>query len=436
VTQLTLPPQKIGNSIPLDGIRAGTRRQPSGTAGYALVSALVGLGLFASVTPSPLYETYARLWHFSALTLTLVYATYAFGVLVTLLVAGGVSDEVGRRPVLLVSLVVLLVSTVVYTLADSVMWLFVARGLQGLATGAALSTASASMLDLHPRRDATRVGVMNGIVSAGGVALGTLVSSALVQAGTAPRVLPYLVLVVLFALAFAGTARLPEPVASRTRLRLRPQKPRVPPQIRTPFLLAALAVLSSWSIAGLSFSLGPQLSGVLFRSTNAVISGLGIVMLGGAAALVSPLTRRVQPWVGAAVGSVALAVGMVLIVLAAAWTSSSYFIAGSILAGVGFGLAFLGGLRGLITVTPSRNRGAVMAAFYIAAYTSLSVPAVLAGVVVPHLGLRTTFEVFGSIVAGIALVVTEEALRSGRGQAATPPLLAHPAGHPAQTALI
>jgi MFS family permease len=436
MTQLTYEPQPTGSSIPIDGIRTGTRRRLPGTAGYALVSAVVGLGLFASVTPSPLYETYARLWHFSALTLTLVYATYAFGVLVTLLVAGGASDQVGRRPVLLVSLAVLLVSTVVYSVADSVTWLFVARGLQGLATGAALSTASAAMLDLHPRRDATSVGIANGIVSAGGIALGTLVSSALVQAGTAPRVLPYVVLVVLFTVAFAGSARLPEPVAVRTQLRLHPQKPHVPRQIRGPFLLAALAVLSSWSIAGLSLSLGPQLSGVLFHSTNTVVSGLGIVMLAGAGALASPFTRWLRPWMGAAVGSVALAVGMVLIVLAAAWTSSSYFIAGSILAGVGFGLAFLGGLRGLVTVIPSGNRGAVLAAFYIAAYLSLSVPAVLAGVVVPHLGLRTTFEVFGSIVAGIALLVTEEALRSRRGRDATPPPVAHPDVHPARTAPI
>jgi len=46
------------------------------------VAALVlGLGLFASVTPSPLYRTHSVLWHFSPLTLTLIYATYAFGVL-------------------------------------------------------------------------------------------------------------------------------------------------------------------------------------------------------------------------------------------------------------------------------------------------------------------------------------------------------------------
>jgi MFS family permease len=71
---------------------------------YALAAVEIGLGLFASVTPSPLYHTYSVLWHFSPLTLTLIYATYAFGVLATLLLAGRVSDQVGRRPVLLVAL--------------------------------------------------------------------------------------------------------------------------------------------------------------------------------------------------------------------------------------------------------------------------------------------------------------------------------------------
>jgi hypothetical protein len=53
-----------------------------------------------------------------------------------------------------------------------------------------------------------------------------------------------------------------------------------------------------------------------------------------------------------------------------------------------------------------------MSAFYIVAYASLSVPAVLAGALVRHLGLRSTFETFGSIVAGIALIVAFEAWRT------------------------
>src|SRR5437660_10476186 len=78
-----------------------TRRTLPPRIAYAVAALVVGLGLFASVTPSPLYRGYSVLWHFSPLTLTLIYATYPFGVLSSLLLPGGVSGDGGRRPVLL-----------------------------------------------------------------------------------------------------------------------------------------------------------------------------------------------------------------------------------------------------------------------------------------------------------------------------------------------
>ena len=385
-------------------------------AAYWLAAAVIGLSLFASLTPSPLYRTYSELWHFSPLTLTLIYATYAFGVLATLLLAGRVSDDVGRRPVLLVSLGALMASTVLFMLASSAAWLFVARGLQGLATGAALSAASAALLDLHPRRDPAGVGLTNGVAAAAGIGLGALVSSSLVQLGSAPRVLPFVVLLVLLALAFAGAYWMPEPVEERRRFRLTLERLNVPAVARRPFLLASLAVISSWSIGALFFSLGPQLSDQLFHTTNVIVSGVGIVALAGSAAAAALALGRTAPWLGASAGSVALAAGMALIVAAAATRSGSMYVIGSIVGGMGFGIAYLGGLRALVAAIPPESRAAVMSAFYVVAYASLSVPAVLAGVVVTHLGLQSTFETFGSIVAAIALIVAFEAWRTRPGQ--------------------
>src|SRR5918996_3457406 len=134
------------------GTELRRRRTLSPRLAYAHVAAAIGLALFASSTPSPLYGSYRALWGFSPAVLTLVYATYAVGVLAALLLAGRISDEVGRRPVLLVSLGTLIATSVLFMLADSVAWLFVARGLQGLATGLALGAASAALLDLPPRR--------------------------------------------------------------------------------------------------------------------------------------------------------------------------------------------------------------------------------------------------------------------------------------------
>jgi MFS family permease len=379
---------------------------------YALAASVIGLALFASVTPSPLYGTYSELWGFSPAVLTLVFATYAFGVLTTLISAGRVSDEVGRRPVLLVALGSLLVTTVVYMLAQSVVWLFVARGLQGLATGLAVAAASAALLDLHPRRDTAGVGLANGVASAAGLGLGMLVSSSVVEWLPAPRVLPFVVLFVLFAVAFTGALLMPEPVAERHRPRLTPQRPGVPPVVRRPFVLAGLGVLSSWSIGGLFFSLGPALSAQIFGTSNHFVTGLSIVVLAGAGALSQLAFGRTAPWLGASVGSIALAIGLLLIVLASAEESAAVLLIGSLVAGVGFGVAFLGSLRQLMGAIPNEHRAEVMSAFYVVAYASLSVPAILAGIVVTPLGLQTTFEIFGSVVAAIALVLALEAWRT------------------------
>src|SRR3954469_9130770 len=288
-----------GMTSPVAALPLAARRTLSPAAAYALVAAVIGLALFASGTPSPLYSTYRELWGFSSVVLTLVYATYAFGVLAALILAGRISDQWGRRPVLLVALGSLLATSVLFMFASSVAWLFVARGLQGLATGLALGAASAAMLDLHPRRDPAGVGLANGVVSTGGMGLGVLVSSALVQLAPAPRVLPYVVLLVLLAIAFVGALLMPEPVTTSGKARLTPQRPSVPAAVRRPFLLASLGVISSWSVGGLFLSLGPLLSANLLHTDNHLVAGLAVFALAGSGAAAQLLFGRTAPWAGA-----------------------------------------------------------------------------------------------------------------------------------------
>ena len=121
---------------------------------------------------------------------------------------------------------------------------------------------------------------------------------------------------------------------------------------------------------------------------------------------------RSAPWLGTARGSLALSGGLLIIVLAAAETSGALLMIGAVIAGAGFGVAFLGSLRALSVAIPHEHRAQVMSAFYIVAYASLSLPAVLAGIVVTPLGLESTFEIFGSVIAAIALVLAIEATRT------------------------
>src|ERR1700710_2158000 len=70
--------------------------------GFALLSYAFTVVMLGETLPSPMYTLYSEHLHFSVLTTTIIFATYAGGVLVTLVAFGSWSDALGRRPVLLV----------------------------------------------------------------------------------------------------------------------------------------------------------------------------------------------------------------------------------------------------------------------------------------------------------------------------------------------
>ena len=384
--------------------RARTPRL-SGLAAFGAVAAVIAVAFYASATPSPLYGVYQARWHFSTPVLSLVYATYAVGVLVSLLLVGSLSDQTGRRPVLAWSLAGLLVSAVIFTAASSVAWLFVARALQGLATGAALGAAGAALIDLHPTANTRTAALVNGVVALGGLGIGALLSSALVQYLPAPRVVPFLVVAAMIVLLLGLVSAMPEPVSRKGRTVIRPQRPGVPPETRGPFALAALGVIGSWSIAGVYLALGPALAGHLLQTHNELAGGAAAAALMGAGALAQITGRNLPNRTLTVAGSALVAVGMALTATAVAVGSAPFFLAASALAGIGFGLAFMGALRHLSAAIPPDRRAEVMSAFYVVGYLSLALPAVAAGIVAGAVGLAETFELFSAGVVMIALLV-------------------------------
>ena len=380
---------------------------------FAAVAAVIGTALYASATPSPVYAVYQARWHFSTPMLSLVYATYALGVLTSLLLIGGISDQTGRRPVLAWSLLGLLLSMGVFLAADSVGWLFVARAFQGLATGGALGAAGAALIELHPSGDTRQAALVNGVVSLAGLGSGAFVSSLLVQFLPAPRVAPFVVVSALIALLLALVGALPEPVAARGRPDLRPRHPAVPKTTRGAFVLAGLGVLSSWSIGGLYLALGPGLAGHLLRTHGALAGGVAAAALMTPGALAQLAGRGLSNRMLTTAGGISLAIGMALTAGSVAVGSAPFFLVSSGLAGVGVGLAFMGALRHLTGAIPASRRGEVMSAFYIVGYLSLSLPAVAAGLAASALGLSETFELFSAAVVLLALAVAAGGLRIG-----------------------
>jgi MFS family permease len=390
------------------------RPRLSPIAAFAVPAAIVGLALYASATPSPLYAVYQARWHFSTPMVTVVYATYPLGVLISLLVFGTLSDQVGRRPVLRWSLVVLLGSMVLFAVADSLAWLLAARAVQGLATGAALGAAGAALIDLHPRRDPAHAGLVNGVVSTSGIGAGAIVSALLVAAAPAPRVLPFVVVSALIVIALVAVWAIPESATVPEQRRLRPTRPSIPPQTRSAFTLAAFGVMASWSIGGVFLSLAPVVAGSLL-STHSVLAGAACVAALAVPAGIAQLLwhRRSNRFLTAA-GAVELSIGMLGIVAGDLLNLPVLFFAAAVVTGAGFGMAFMGGLRHLSGAIPPARRGEVMSSFYVIAYAALSLPAVAVGLALPHFGIHDTLLAFGIAIAVLGVVLARGALRIGR----------------------
>ncbi|MCO6004102.1 MFS transporter [Actinoallomurus purpureus] len=395
------------------------RRLPR-TAGFWLLGTTLLVFMAASSAPSPLYVVYQHRWGFSATTLTAVFAVYALALLVALLTVGGLSDFVGRRPVLIAALLAETLAMVLFLTAGDVGTLLAARTVQGLATGAATGAISAGLVDLQP---GARLGpLVNSVSPTLGLAAGALGSGSLVEYAPAPTALVYALLTGAFPVLAAAVAFLPELVSPRpgALASLRPRAA-VPAVARGPFLAAVPCLIATWAMGGLYLSLGGSLSAGVLHVRSHLVGGLVVSALTGAGAVASTLVRDRAPQRVMIAGAAVLAGGTGLTLLALGLTSTSLFFLGTAVAGCGFGTAFIGAFRSLAALAGPAERAELFASVYVVSYLAFSVPAVVAGLAVPSLGLRATATVYGAVVIALALTaVLSGAVRSRTRRSAPP----------------
>lgn len=378
--------------------------------GFWLMAGVLGLLVSASSAPSPLYGVYQQKWRFSPTTLTAIFAVYALALIVTMLVVGALSDYVGRRPVIVAALVVEVGAVSLFLAATGVGWLYAARVLQGCAVGAATSALSAALIDLQPA-GSTRAPVVNSFVPGLGLAVGALVTSALVQYGPAPTHLVWWLLMAGFTLAIAGVLAVPESVARQAGA-LSSLRPRlgVPRPCLGEFIAGIPAVIALWALGGFYLSLGPSLAASITGSRNLLWGGVVIVLLTGIGSLSSLLFRNSAPSDAVLWGALALLAGVGVTVGGIEAPSSVLFLAGTAVAGVGFGLAFLGGFRILSALAAPAERARMVATIYVVSYLSLSLPAIAAGVAATHSGLHDASLGYAAFVGALSAIAAASAI--------------------------
>lgn len=413
-----------------------------GPRGSYWIAALAFLALQAFMTaPSPLYGLYARRDGFSSLTITLVYAAYAVGVILSLFFAGHLSDLYGRRPLLLTAVALDVVSALVFIAWPALPGLYLARVLCGLSVGITASTATAYINELYlahrPRHQLHRAQLLAGSVTLGGLGLGALAVGLIAQYLPHPLRLPYLIMLAAFALSATGlyfcAETRPRP---ETMPPYRPQRAAVPAHARAAFASALLGIALAFAVMGMFIGLaGTFLTGVLHHSSLALAgAAIGLVFAAGVA-----VTLVVGRWTSRAVlaTGVALIIAGLAVLVVSAWLptpSLGLFLLGGALLGAGGSAVFKGSLALVVSVSPPDHLAESLAAFFLSGYTGISVPVIALGIALQQLDTRDALLGFSAVIA-LGLLAATPFLLGYRGRASNPAELeSEPAGAAAATA--
>lgn len=378
---------------------------PPGTPRHAdlwLGLAVAAIGL-ATTLPLPLYGALAAAGGYGAGALSLAFACYAATLILTAPLLGPLPDRVGRKPCVLLGLLMAMASTLLLMLAPSLPALALARAAQGLGMGCATAAAAAWGAELvgggaagGRRAAAVLAAATIGSFGAGGLlTLGALTAW---PGGLPPVTFPGHLGFCLLMLVLV--ARLPETLAAPAGAWFR--RPAFPPGT----LATTCAILPAWGTTGTVLtSVQSSLAG---QGLLAPLAACAMMLIGLLAQL---LTRGMPAARAVPLGLAILLAGAALTFLGTAGGALLPLLAGAVLVGVGtYAFIYPGGLAAVAEAASGPDRARAVAGYFVVAHLGFSAVPLLVGLAVDGLGA-------GPALAGTWGVLALAALGLGRAAA-------------------
>jgi MFS family permease len=335
--------------------------------------------------------------------ITVIFATYAVGVITALLLFGRVSDDIGRRRTLLPGLVFAVLSAGAFLSLQGLGLILAGRLLSGLSAGIFTGTATAAIADLAAPGQEGRATLVATLANIGGLGCGPLLAGAIAEWVPDPLRIVFIVDLALLAVALVVLHRTPERVAD-PQLRLRVQWPAVPDEVRAVFVRASIAGFAGFAVLGLFTSVAPAFLNTIIGVHSEIVVGVVVFAVFAASTVGQLGTGAVERQVALVAGCVALAFGVVVLGVGLATSSLALLIGGGMVAGAGQGLSFRAAVGAVTGAAPPERRGETSSAFFVVAYVAISLPVVGVGALAEAASLRTAGLVFSGVVAVLAAV--------------------------------
>lgn len=384
---------------------------------YPIAALAQALLLAGSLLPTPLFELYHRIWRLTPAEISLVFAVYAGSLIPSLLFLGGISDSIGRRRTLLLAFVGMALGALIFAFADGLIWLLIARVVQGLAMGIGTGAAAAAIREWMHEADRVRAGEVTVIAVSVGSAFGALLGGTLAEYAPHPESLPFFVYIALLGCTAVAVASVPScphlhPTANSAVLT-------VPPAIRRPFFVASAQAFIGWSTLAIFVALVPAFLARSLDAQNLLVGALVIsgLQVGSVAATLTG--HRLPNRVAIVTALIALGGGLWLLIVGVAAHAYFPIAVAVLLAGAGGGLSYTAGLNIIGAISPPDHRAETLSAFLVACYLGFSIPALGVGIAANWFGLYAAFFgaaiMLGIIAVGIMVFTTERNLQVAAG---------------------
>jgi MFS family permease len=376
-----------------------------------LAASVVTAVFVLSNSATPLYMLWQHKLGFSPGTLTAIFAAYIVGLLVTLPIAGQLSDLLGRRPVLLPGLASALVACALFATAQSVGALMIGRFLTGVAVGVIVSAGMAAVVDVGGAALKRKSSLAASVAMVLGAGLGPLGAGVVAQWTHSPMPITFAIETALILLAGIVAMALPlkqhprsRPATGASRLGL--HMPSIPASNREHLLQGVAVFAPGLTATSFVLALGPTLLSRLLGVSSPLVAGLTACVMFLAARGVQFAVRGVSVRAMFFLSCTATAGSMVSLLGAIYFGSPALLVAAAILAGVGQGLGQLGGLTLIGIYVQEAHRAEAISLLNMGAYVSAGVLPMLSGFAIDLVGLRVGATIFAGVLLCSVLLST------------------------------
>jgi multidrug resistance protein len=379
--------------------RAERRPLPPGfgTIWSTVALDLVGFGIIL-----PILAIYGERLGASPTTLGFVVSSFSLAQFLFSPLLGRLSDRIGRRPVILLSLFGTAVGSVLTGAATSVWMLFLGRLVDG-ASGASVSVAQGAVTDVAPPSERPRLLGLLGAAFGVGFVLGPALGGLAALWG--PRVPFFVAAVIAFANGIVAWKRLPETHTPGTETPAPPVSAVESAERRrdlTRLALVAFIATAAFSAFEATFSLlGERRFDLTESSVFAVFIGIGLLLVAVQGGMVRPVNARFGPAGALRLALSLLAVGLLLLAAATTWL---LLVPSLVLLVLGQGLATPTLAALVANRADEGRRGGALGFQQSAGALARIVGPALGGVLFQHVGVAAPYLV-GAAMTGVALLL-------------------------------